>query len=93
MLIQVKKWQTPSEDHLELKIFMTNQIEQSIKFDCSSDYWERQGIQRLTGQQWIDEQIQKCLKDIVYHKKEYTEEVHRTNGRNLWINQLRRSLK
>jgi hypothetical protein len=91
MLSQVKKWQAPTADHLGLKNFMIEQIEGSIKFDCS-DYFSAEPTEK-TGKQWLHDAIEREIKDIAYHTKEYAEEVERINDRNEWLRALRESLK
>lgn len=94
MLLKVKEWQPPSPDHIDLKKFMIEQIEDSIKFDCNTDYYYKEAdkLITLTPSEWKNKKIAQCLKDIEYHKKIYAEEVERVENRNLWLKQLRESL-
>lgn len=94
MLSQVKKWTPPTSGHNGLKRFMVEQIEGSIKFDCSTDYWigELKGIKLLTGQQWIDKETKRLIKDLDYHTKEDIGERSRIDGRNDWVKKLRDSI-
>ena len=92
MLSAVKSWEPPTKEHFGLKSFMQEQIESSIKFDCGTDYYSEQGFTKLTGQQWKEKRLKELLKDLSYHTHENDEEVSRTEGRNLWIKQLRESL-
>ena len=91
MLSKAKAWISPSEDHNKLKEFMVSQLEDSIKFDCGGDYYEKPTV-KLTGEQWRSEQTEKAHKDIAYHIKNYREEVERTDSRNEWIDMLRNSI-
>lgn len=95
MLSEVNAWIPPSEDHKGLKLFMIEQIESSIKFDCGTESMEGdlQQLQRPTGQQWKDAKIASLVHTRAYHQKEHMEEVSRVTGRNVWIKQLRESLK
>lgn len=94
MFLKVKEWQPPSPDHDELKNFMIEQINTSIEFDCNidSDYYTGKII-KLTGERWLEREINSVLRNITYSKKRYSEECKRVNGRNLWLKQLRESLK
>ena len=38
MLERAKAWDPPSADHVEMKQFMIQQLEESIKFDCDGSY-------------------------------------------------------
>jgi hypothetical protein len=95
MLSKVKAWQPPTEDHIELKKFMIEQINSSIKFDCSTKYYIKklEEIKPLTGIKWLDKERKILLKDLDYHSREWTKEKERINGRNEWVKQLRESLK
>lgn len=71
---------------------MIEQIESSIKFDDTREFYKEQ-TQLLTGQQWLEERLAKVIKDISYHTKEHNEEVERAENRTNWIKALRSSLK
>ena len=92
MLARVEAWEPPSADHVGMKEFMLKQITDSIKWDCGYDHYDKPTL-RLTGVDWRDKQALKILHDIEYHKKEYAEEVDRTNQRNEWVRLLRESLR
>jgi hypothetical protein len=93
MLSKVKSWNPPTSEHVGLKDFMIEQIESSIKFDCSGSYWENLKVVQLTAIEWRDKQINRLLSDLSYYKQKNTEEIQRTNERNLWVKQLKESLK
>lgn len=93
MLTQARKWTPPSPDHDGLRDFMVQQITESIKFDCDTEYEFKYAPERLTGEQWREAAIAKAQRDIDYHQTEHAKEVDRTNGRNRWVRQLRDSLK
>jgi hypothetical protein len=91
MLRQANEWTPPSEDHAELKKFMIQQIEDSMKWDDSSEYLSVPTPQ-LSAEEWLESKKAKALKDVEYHKKEWAAEVERTEQRNTWLQQLRESL-
>lgn len=91
MLAKANAWVSPSKDHDKLKEFMVSQLEESIRFDCGSSYYEKATV-KLTGEQWRSEQIEKAHKDITYHTENYHKEVSRTDVRNEWIDLLRNSI-
>jgi hypothetical protein len=92
MLVKVQGWTPPTSDHTELKKFMVEQIEQSIKFDCLTDYYTQQDIKLQSGKDWLAGQMQKLADSLTYHIKEDKEEKERTAGRNRWVQELRKSL-
>ena len=89
MLSKVREWKPPTPDHVDLKKFMIQQLEDSIEFDC----FIPEMPQRLSGEEYKEQQIKKALNDIDYHEKEYAEEVNRVYERNKWLLLLRESLK
>lgn len=91
VLKEVKEWIPPTEDHIELKKYAINQLNESIKFDCSTDYMKMP--EKSNAQEWLYTMIEGANKDIAYHQKEWEAEVERTNGRNKWVNELKNSLK
>ena len=44
MLAKVNKWTPPTPDHENLKKFMIEQIESSIKFDCENNIVQKNGL-------------------------------------------------
>lgn len=90
MLEEVNKWNPPTPDHEELKKFMAEQINSSIKFDCM-DLNTKPPI-KLPVDKWLLAKKKKAIRDIEYHEKEHKEEIERVNQRNEWIAKLKGSL-
>lgn len=88
MLIKIRNWKEPSPDHEELKKFMIEQIESSVKFDV----YEPDKPVIITGEEWANKELSSITWDIEYHTKKYQEEVERVASRNRWVKQLRDSL-
>lgn len=86
----VRNWHPPSANHVELKKFMLDQLEIS-KSDLS--YYEKSPIKKHTPSEWLDVQLEKTQRDIGYHAAEHEKEIERVKGRNLWVKQLKDSLK
>lgn len=90
MLVQVQGWRPPTSEHEGLKNFMVEQLEQSIKFDCSTTYltvppmrpWEEFKVAELLRAQ----------KAVDRAAESWQEEQDRTAGRNKWVADLRSSL-
>ena len=89
MLSKVQKWKPPTIEHASLKQFMIQQLVESIEFDC----FVPEMPQRLSGEEYREQQIKKALSDIEFHEKEYAKEVNRVHERNKWLLLLRESLK
>lgn len=91
MRLEVEAWKPPTPDHEGLKRFMLEQIKIS---DPSMDYYQR-GIAEAEARSpmgFFVAALSQARHDIEYHKKADREERERTEGRNLWIAQLRESI-
>jgi len=94
MLQHVKTWQPPSKEHKGLKEFMFKQLQESIQWDCEGNYYENLLAQpKLQGTDWLKEKITLTNKDLSYYRNAHAEEIERVISRNLWVSQLRNSLK
>jgi len=91
MLEQVEKWKEPSQEHIKFKVFMTNQLKDSIKGDCSS-YYEDLEVKKEDCNTYYNRNLEHIEEDIEYYSKQWARELKITKERNLWIKQLRDSL-
>lgn len=89
---QAMAWTPPTSEHTELKNFMIQQIESSIKHDGVEDYYIKNPAVLLTGEGWLQKEKKSAQWNIDYHMKEYENEVSRAKGRTNWVNSLRNSL-
>ncbi len=90
MLAKVTAWVPPSPDHEGFKRFMTDQLTESINWDCGP------GLSRPVEKSpsvWLCEKIAEAERSIAYHTKEHAEEVKRAEARTRWVQQLRASLE
>lgn len=93
MLAKARTWEPPSNDHQGLKDFMTSQIEESIRFDCSGDYYQQiMAENALPGDVWKVAKTQELRETIRYYREEVEKERERVAGRERWVRQLRESL-
>lgn len=91
MLEQVHRFEPPTADHVGLKNFMIEQLTDSIKFDCGSDYWEEMK-KAVSFEEWESTKHDELYSNIGRYAKEWEEEQTRTVSRNKWIKQLREAL-
>jgi len=89
MLDQVNRWAPPTPEHKGLKEFMIQQLTDSIDWDCKtySTFPKKE-----SGREWLAEHLEQCKRSVEYHEKESQKERQRTEERNRWIRELRRSL-
>jgi hypothetical protein len=96
MLKKVKSWKPPTENHINLKTFMIEQLEQSIEFEDVT--YHRLELEKVlsrgfsSGHRWRELQIKEAEKEAEYYKKDYIKEVNRCRASNTWLRQLRESL-
>lgn len=91
MLEKVKTWEPPTPNHEKLKRFMVSQLEESIKYDCSSKLYMEQP-KKQTGEEYKANLIRYANEDIKLNTREYNREVKITKERTDWIRALRNSL-
>lgn len=90
MLEAVEWWTPPTADHLGLKKFMAEQLQQAIDFDCGDI-----GIDlpdEITLEAWVDKERKAALRNVEYHAAEREKEIERAASRTAWIRALRESL-
>jgi hypothetical protein len=94
MLEQATAYVPPSPDHEEFKAFMVQQLSDSMKWDCDTQYYERQltELKPLSGSEWRMLDINDAKRDIDYHSGRYKEEQDRAESKTVWIQQLKQSL-
>ncbi len=90
MRARVADWKPPTSEHVGLKEFMLQQIDETIRFDGQA---YRQDETLMTGSEWLSAKLTKAHKDIAYAVAEAAKEKERNEGRVRWINQLYDSLE
>lgn len=99
MLAEVIAWNPPSDDHLNFKKFMIEQLESSIKADCYA-YHDLEDIKYQLANpivitnvdQHRNEKLENAESSLAYSLKFLEEEERKIAGKNKWINDLRNSL-
>lgn len=90
MIEKVSNWVPPTKDHANLKDFALKQLEDSMRHDTMFHPFEF-----TRKEKWIDIQSsgQYLRENLAYHKAAHEKEIQTCEKRNLWIKQLRDSLK
>lgn len=91
MLAKAKAFRAPTAYHEGYAAFLVSQLEESIKFDCSGDYYEKE-LQPVSFEQWQSQKRAGLIRDMAYHEKANREEIDRTASRNAWVKALKESL-
>lgn len=95
MYARVKAWVPPSAEHVNLKEFMLEQLETTIKHDGDISYYE-ECLEKEKEKKPIDyhnEEVESAKYSIKYSKKGLAEEQERHTDRSQWIKQLYNSLE
>ena len=95
MLDKVNAWTPPTKEHEGLKKFMINQLTESMEFDCSNDYYQREliDVQHLTYEKYVNDMRDSNRRDIEYHTEQLKKDNERVDNRNAWISALYKSLE
>ena len=90
MLSQVKSWEAPTPDHVELKSFMAKQLTESIDFDCRDYSFYHAELPPVT--EWQEERLIAARKSVERSRKSMAEEIERCANRSQWVRDLLASL-
>lgn len=89
MLVMVNAWEPPTEDHVEFKKFMADQLQSSI----DGDTYTVSVPDPVTPEQYVIDQTERAKRDIAYHEAEQAKEYERAEQRTAWVKALRASLE
>lgn len=90
MISLVEDWTGAPEG---IKEFALAQLDSGYEFDCKAPYKSYATPVPDTAVEWKQQKLERIETDILYHAKAYAEECERTESRNIWIKQLKESLK
>lgn len=93
MLAKAEAWTPPSKEHTRLREFMIEQLQSSIRFDCSVEYYQDMLKQeKKTPKQWLTEAISREQESLQYAIEHLKEEKERNESRADWLKQLDKSV-
>jgi len=93
MIEQVKAYTPPSKLHVNYKTFMMEQLVDSMHSNNYSNELIEAYEGKKVGNEDVIERINILKNDVVYYEKKLEEEKRNYEKNNLWISQLRESLK
>lgn len=88
MLAHVRAWEPPTSEHVGLKEFMVQQLEDSKKWDCS----EADAPKPIDGSTYRADEIARAKRQVERDEEYLAEEEARVEGANKWIADLYDSL-
>jgi hypothetical protein len=99
ILKDVEKWNPPTNEHLEFKKFMIQQINSTIDFDCKTKYHDEKLIEITNELNNLNaDHIRSKIRidarhNLEYYTKERNEELKRCEDSNKWVTDLLTSLQ
>jgi hypothetical protein len=87
---RVVAWEPPSPEHEGLKRFMLEQID--VCDDGRPSPYCTEEPKRLTGTEWLEQEITRARRDVNYHAEYWEKEQRATAQRNRWVTQLAASV-
>lgn len=91
MLAEVEAWTPPTSEHVGLKAFMREQLQETLQYDGSGSSWPEPV--RQTVEQWVEERRQRALRDIEYHSKKWALDQSNAEANTAWIRAFKASLR
>jgi hypothetical protein len=100
ILVDVKKWNPPTDDHVDIKDFMIQQLEETIKYDANCKHYEEElqeikiKLESPIDVAWIKHQmIENAEKDLQRSKERLEEERKRCEDSNKWVSVFLQSIE
>lgn len=92
MIDQVKDWEPPSAEHVNLKNFMLEQLGMSKEDDS---YWRRalEQAEAIDETALFAEHLETARRDVTYYTAQLEKEKESVRKHNLWVRQLVESLE
>jgi hypothetical protein len=99
ILADAQLYVPPTEEHKEYKNFMIDQLQNTMKWDCNTEYYKKaieeleKELQNVDVQKIREEEIASIENDIKYSQERYNEELESCNKSNKWAEDVFNSLK
>ncbi len=93
------QYKIPSDEHVNYKAFMVNQLKMTIEQDCNTEFYEKtlkelkERLNNLDVKKIREEKKVDLENDIKYYTKQYNEQKERIEKSNKWVEQVFESLK
>lgn len=94
MMVKVQAWRSPTADHDNLKKFMFDQINDSIRYDCDTSYYlnELTKASMANPLKLVDEKAAEYERTIARYEEHWAKDKKRVEESNRWISTLYDSL-
>ena len=93
MHAKVLAWNPPTPAHVELRSFMLQQLEETMKYDCNVGYYEKVLLEpKESVQDWLDERIGSAQRAVVRRAASAQNEKDLFAQNMKWIQDLKDSV-
>jgi len=99
ILAEAKKYQPPTEDHEGIRKFMIAQLETTIEWDGSSEYYEKElkevkeKINDLNPEEIRKELLDDIIYDLKYYTEKHNEDLKSVERSNKWVEDFLKSIE
>lgn len=90
MLAKVEAWEPPTDEHVNFKSFVVDQLTETRRHDGVGGYVP--DATPLSVDEWVEHERSTAEGNITYATKHRRDEIARTAERNAWVRALRESL-
>ncbi|WP_203249765.1 hypothetical protein [Cysteiniphilum marinum] len=90
LLEQTEQWEPPTKKHVDLKKYVIEQLQTTLKYDC--ELRERKH-KKLTARQYLLKEKKEVKEYIKHLEKRYARSKKRNEKDNQWLSDLRASLE
>lgn len=91
ILEDVRNWNPPTDEHINLKEYAINQLLDSINHDCDTRYYEQE-IEKESVAEYRISKLKYLTEDLERSIESHKKEVENVNKRNEWNRLLKESL-
>jgi hypothetical protein len=91
MLAKAMAFVPPTSEHEGLARFMVDQLEDSIRFDCDTKYWDEMK-RTIPFDEWQQRTTGRLLRDVEFYADEWQKEQQRTRSRNKLVRALKQAV-
>ena len=88
---EAQSWKPPSNDHIEFKKFMIEQLQVTLSVDCDTEYYEKElvGLEERTPVDIVRvDLIKEAEVDLEHRYEEYWKQVEIVKKANKWVDDV-----
>jgi hypothetical protein len=87
MIAKVEAWRIPTDDHMNFKKFMLDQLHESLRYVTPSDAYTSEVV-RMTGLEYRDAEFDCASDNVSYHEKALARAIENAERSRKWLTDL-----